>query len=112
MKQIQISPTGKVTYVYDDVLALTLKTLGELKVGRASNVEWEDYLIPSTGQRYTGWTVRSAAQPLYRFLQRSPADGSIEVTHNGGGLPAFFPTREEALREEVAHFWELLPKEN
>lgn len=109
MIEFEVSPSGTVRGIYKDELKETYEAIGPLNVKRASNVEWENYVVPSTGQQYQGWTVRAAHAPTYCFLRRSPMDGSIEVTVNGGGPPAFFPTREEALAEEVKHFWELLP---
>jgi hypothetical protein len=107
--EILITPKGKAISVYKDELKPFFKEMGTVDIKRASNVEWEH--IYSNGQTYEGWTVRSYHSPEYCFLRRSPMDGGIEVTTNGHGLPAFFATREEALAEEVKHFWELLPEE-
>ena len=108
--ELEVTPRGKIRTVYDDSRVDMMKGFGTMSVHRASHVEWEH--IYMSGQTYEGWTVRAAHKPTLVFLGRSPADGSIIVVKNGVGLPAFFKTREEALKEEVEHFWELLPQEN
>lgn len=81
----------------------------DVRIARASDVEYERLWLE--GKSYSGWTVRAHHQPEYVYLSRTPTDGKIIVVKNGVGLPAMFATREEALKEEVEHFWELLPPE-
>lgn len=107
--EILITPTGKAVSVYKDELQTFFKEMGKVGVKRASDVEWES--IYSNGKSYEGWTVRSHHAPEYCYLRQAPDGSGIEVTKNGHGLPAFFKTREEALAEEVKHFWDLLSDE-
>jgi hypothetical protein len=105
--ELKVTTTGRLRTIYKDEHLRVLEKLGTIDVKRASNVEWET--DGYTG--HNGWTVRSAHSPAYIFLRRSPMDGSVELTTNGHGPPAYFASREEALAEEVKHFWELLPEE-
>jgi len=111
MKELEIlvTPKGRAVSVYRDEMKPFFEEMGKVDIKRASMVEYEK--IYSNGQTYEGWTVRANHSPNYVYLRRSPTDGSIEVTTNGHGLPAFFSTREEALKEEVKNFWKLLPEE-
>lgn len=83
--------------VYEDGLATTLDAKIQ-EVQRASNVEYE------TVDGRNGWTVRSAKDPE---LALRVSDG-CPCGPSRTGVVLTFQTREEALNEEVRHFWGLI----
>jgi hypothetical protein len=89
---------GVIRSIYKDDIHPLLDGMGSTTVARASNVEWEDVGLDR------GWTVRSASKP---YLALRLNCGRIIVSEEGPLV--FFNTREEALKEEINHFWELLP---
>jgi hypothetical protein len=95
--ELRVNPDGSIEGIYDDNLAEAIGA--EVKeVRRASQVEYEDF------QGRKGWTVR-AAHDLHLCL-RTVDGGPITVSREG--TVCTFQTREEALEEEVKHFFELL----
>lgn len=97
--ELRIGPGGIIESIYQDGLAEAIGA--ETKtVERASNVEWE-----SDGKNM-GWTVRCAADP-HLALRRMRASTNTVASKSFDLDVIFFQTREEALKEEVEHFWEL-----
>lgn len=110
--EIEIREDGTIRMMYQDGVERMAEEMGGTITTscRASDVEWEE-VGPNKG-----WTVRSAYDK----------ELAIRWTHSftpGGMRPEFvplnfacskegdivvFPTREEALKEEVKHFWALL----
>lgn len=91
--EIQIDDEGNLQSIYDDQLNDLYKSLGAVRVERASDVEWED----------KGWTVRCHKNPgkALRWVNEH-----IKVSCNGNIV--HFESREEALKYEVKNFWELI----
>jgi hypothetical protein len=54
----------------------------------------------------SGWTVRAAKD--MNLALRSTDFGKVAPSYEG--LVITFPTREEALKEELKHFWTLVPE--
>lgn len=110
--ELKISPDGKIEVMYQDGIEEFAEELGgEIRTScRASNVEWEEI-----GEK-KGWTVRSAydTELAIRWRYQIPKESQkIEFVPSDWGISkqgqlVFFPTREEALKEEVKFFWELL----
>lgn len=99
--EIRIQKDGSIGSIYQDGLATALDAKVE-EVQRASNVEYEHI------EGRTGWTVRSAKDPELAlratdWCRCGPARSGTILT---------FQTREEALDEEVKHFWGLFGKED
>ena len=99
--EIIITKDGKLETIYQDGLPQRLDATIE-KVVRASNVEYEDI------EGRVGWTVRYAKDPslalrVTDWCRCGPARTGTILT---------FQTREEALAEEVKHFWGLFGKED
>lgn len=97
--KLVIENDGTVGGVYQDGLAEALDA-EEVRVCRASNVEWEEI------DGRAGWTVRAArdseiALRTTDWCRWAPSREGTIVT---------FKTREEALAEEVKFFWDLLGK--
>lgn len=104
MIELQFTPDGKVRSIYKDERQSLLKEFGDLKVKRASNVEWEKTY---NGE---GWTVRAAHAPeLAIRLVYNPILANYDRHVSIDGLIAVYPTREAALEDELNFFWALLP---
>jgi hypothetical protein len=99
--ELRIGPGGTLEGIYQDGLAEALDAKTEV-VERASNVEWE------TDGANSGWTVRSAKDP-HLALRRIRASTNITASRDFSLDVIFFKEREEALKEEVIHFWEIIP---
>lgn len=95
--EIKIDTDGNLRSIYKDELMGLYMTLGTPTVSRASDVEWEDN---------HGWTVRCHDKPerALRFAK----DKACAIIVSTEGQIVYFSNREAALREEVAHFWELI----
>jgi superoxide dismutase len=105
MIELQFTPDGKVRSIYKDERQSLFREFGDLKVKRASNVEWEKTFHGS------GWTVRAAHDPelAIRIFYNTGRACYEQVVSRTYGLIATFPTREAALDAELAFFWALLP---
>lgn len=110
--EIEISPDDpKLRMIHQEGIETFAEHLGgEISTScRASNVEWEE-----VGER-KGWTVRSAFKNelALRWMDAKKVTTGVHihplviVVSEEGDL-VVFPTREEAIEEEIKHFWELL----
>jgi hypothetical protein len=99
--EINITKDGKLETIYQDGLPQKLNAAVE-KVERASSVEYENI------EGRIGWTVRSAKDP--ELALRATDWCRCGPARTGAVLT--FQTREEALEEEVKHFWGLFGKED
>jgi hypothetical protein len=99
--EVIVTKDGSIDTIYQDGLAQTLDAKVE-RVERASNVEYEHI------EGRVGWTVRSAKDPALAL--RSTDWCRCGPARTGAILT--FQTREEALEEEVKHFWGLFGKED
>ena len=98
---INFSTDGKARVIYKDELLPLYSELGDMKVARASNVEWEEI------DEAQGWSVRAAHDP--ELAIRIILDGGYRKVVSRQGEIALFVTREAALESELNFFWELLP---
>lgn len=98
--EIEFTTKGEARAVYKDELRDVMEELGPVRVARASLVEWEDV------DGRSGWTVRAAHDPE---LALRVVDWCRWEPRREGSLVTF-QTREEALREELKFFWQLLPQ--
>ena len=98
--ELEIGPDGIIRTIYRDGIEKLADELGGdvSTVCRASHVEFEEV----DGRK--GWTVRSAKDPEVA-LRVSDWCRWLPKRH---GTIVTFATREEALTEEVAFFWELM----
>jgi hypothetical protein len=92
-----IGEDGSIEAIYQDGLAQALgaKTVD---VKRASHVEFE-----RVDDVVYGWTVRSAKDPSYAIGIAD--DGSYCLRQ---GSTVYFADREEALKQEVKFFWDIV----
>lgn len=98
-----IGEDGSIESIYQDGLAEALgATTTEVK--RASNVEWETVNLPTTR---SGWVVRAAHDNTLAIRAQF---GDVKDSYYVGreGVLAMFESREDALREEVRFFWDLV----
>ena len=105
---IKFSPDGKARCIYKDEHLDTYNALGELRVQRASNVEWEKIGGLGLCDLAEGWSVRAAHDPelaIRVVLENCQYKKAVSRV----GEICLFVTREAALENEVEHFWELLP---
>lgn len=91
--EIKIDEEGNLKSIYRDDLIGLYNELGTVNVSRASDVEYEG----------KGWTVRKHSDPEIALRLENDA---IIVSRVGQLI--YFTTREEALKEEVKHFWEIM----
>lgn len=100
--ELRITQDGSIEGIYQDGLAQLLDA-NEVRVCRASNVEWEE----SPDGIEKGWTVRSAKDPELAIRWRNVGlELDQHVVHSG--ILVFFNNREDALKQEVKFFWDLL----
>jgi hypothetical protein len=102
--EFEISPDGVIRTMYQEGIEKLAEDMGaDIKTScRASDVEWEDDGI------HKGWTVRSAYDRDLAVRWQNYGNMGFEADVSIYGELLFFPTREEALAEEVKHFWKLL----
>lgn len=114
----EVDDDGTIRTIYsDDLSAFAEKIGGEIStVCRASNVEWEVIEKPINARfpQTKGWSVRAVHDPeLALRIRSSPAMGSYTDTLVCSREPylaiALFDSRENAIKEEVKFFFELLP---
>lgn len=106
---LEVGESGTIRSIYKDELRSTFESIGEMHVSRASNVEWEENRDDFSGRLIeAGWTVR-AAHDERLALRWVGLPGRQHIGVLGVGSLVYFQGREEALREEVKHFWKLLP---
>lgn len=101
----EIEKDGTIRGIYSDALQEVTEAMGAevRKVCRASNVEWEE------NECRRGWTVRAAHNPNLA-ARLSDSDLVEFIVSDDIRRPlAYFPFREEAIRWEVRHFFQLLP---
>jgi hypothetical protein len=101
---IKFSPDGTARCIYKDEHVNMYDALGDLKVQRASNVEWER----CEDQEIEGWSVRAAHNPelaIRIVLENCQFKKIVSIE----GEICLFETRKDALENEVEYFWELLP---
>lgn len=94
-----VGQDGSIETIYQDGLAEALGA-EESQICRASHVEFEEV----DGRK--GWTVRSARDTE---LALRTTDWCRWAPSREGSIVTF-TTREEALSEEVKHFWGLMEK--
>jgi hypothetical protein len=101
--ELKIASDGTIETIYQDGLEEFTKEMGGevAQVCRASNVEFE-----IIGRR-KGWSVRAAHDPELA-IRLNPELLGWGPSRRGNIL--LFETREEALKEEVRFFWQLLEK--
>ena len=101
--ELEIAPDGTIRAMYQDGIERFAEEMGgEISTScRASDVEWEE----AEGKK--GWTVRSAYNK-HLALRYVTNDGIREIICGRIGELVVFQTREDALKEEVRFFWELL----
>lgn len=110
--EIEIDPDDpKLRMIHQEGIENFAENLGgEISTScRASDVEWE-----VDGER-KGWTVRSAFRKelALRWKESKKVTtgaymASLDIAVSEVGELVFFPTREEAIQEEIKNFWELL----
>ena len=106
--EVRILPGGVVQTIYQDGIEAFASELGAevSSISRASNVEWDKLL--------EGWTVKAAHDPriaiCYAVEGRCTTYSRFQVADTCNRTIAVFDTRDEALKQEVEFFWQLLPK--
>lgn len=119
--ELKVGPDGTMETIYQDGIEGFAESIGAevSTVCRASDVEWEDWKEYSpVNARFPaskGWSVRSVANPLMALRVRSDFNlgiGERYIDHivcstNEYLAVMLFPTREEAIEQEIKHFWEL-----
>jgi hypothetical protein len=105
--KFRIAPDGGIDTIYSDALVPLVKDMGGeiTQICRASTVEYET-VVNTWGEELKGWVVRSAHNP--ELAIRIGDDGRRQVGLYNDFI--VFPTREEALAEEVKHFFALRPQ--
>jgi hypothetical protein len=93
---IKFSPDGKARCIYKDEHLNVYDALGDLKVQRASNVEWE---------KIGGLGLCDLAEGI--VLE----NGQYRKVVSKEGEICLFLTRGAALENEIEQFWALLPPE-
>lgn len=103
--ELIIDSDGNIQTIYRDGIEELANEMGaEIStVCRASHVEPEEI----DGRK--GWTVRSAKNP--EFALRTTDWCTWKPGFEDAGQVTVFPTRDEAIKEEIRFFWELLRAE-
>jgi hypothetical protein len=107
---IKFSPDGKARCIYKDEHLNVYDALGDLKVQRASNVEWEKIGGLGLCDLAEGWSVRSAHDPELA-IRIVLENGQYRKVVSKEGEICLFLTRGAALENEIEQFWALLPPE-
>lgn len=97
--EIEISLDGTIGTVYQDGIEKLADEMGAeiVRTCRVSHVEPEG----------KNWVVRSAMDPELALRWKHEDPLSLEVTVSKEGVLAQFPTREEALQQEIKFIKEL-----
>jgi hypothetical protein len=108
--ELKIGKGGEITTVYDDAihaeLVLRLPSMQIKEIRRASHVEWEVIAGSEPAVCRSGWTVRSADDP--RLALRLEASQLPKCVLSREGALLMWENREDALRHEREHVWELI----
>lgn len=99
--ELKIAADGSIEGIYQDGLADALGAETK-EVRRVSNVEFE------TIDGRSGWVVRSTRDSQLAIRANPLSPNYYTVSRNKDLRLITFPTREEALAEEVKLFWGLV----
>lgn len=119
--ELKVGPDGTIETIYQDGIEAFAAEMGAevATVCRASNVEWEELITKPLNARFPatkGWSVRSVKNPLLALRMKSHFNGGFTderyfdelVCSSDPDLGiALFDTREDAITQEIEHFWEL-----
>ena len=112
--ELKIGPDGTIETIYQEGIEKFAEEMGAevSTVCRASDVEWEVDAEPLLHSK--GWSVRSVANPKKALRWKM----GLQVIHDEANYflvcsadenlrIILFQTREEAIQQEIKHFWEL-----